>query len=669
MSCLSNTFDLAINYREDWFFVRSNLAVYSVRELHTVMKKLESDWEDFIVNNRKPDNIRVSILQSWERCQQYHINPLQKHSQVSITNENLIDIIDQSQLYHASLPILNELHNQIEGTSHLITLTDDNGRIIYLQGSSQILTRAHEMNFKLGADWSEKSAGSNAIGTSLALGHPIQIFSFEHYCQGVHPWVCSAAPIKDPTTGKTLGIIDLTGPSDLAQPHSLSLVQSVATTIQQCIRTISSKTRGYLQDYYDMERKRRKSDCLIVLDEHLNIVHAGTKCKSLLQLEYLNEWVIYSELQSIKTSILCSHEHKLELDSPVLQLKIYVQTIVKDSKRIGFLLQLEKRTKHQPSTSHHSSAWKEVIGQSNSLKQEIYQAQVVAATNVPILLTGESGTGKEIFAKAIHKASLRQNAPFISINCGAIPKELISSELFGYEPGAFTGGRREGKKGKFEEANGGTLLLDEIGEMPLDLQVHLLRVLQEKEIVRLGSSQPIPIDVRIIAATNQNLTELIENNKFRMDLYYRLNVVELTIPPLRERKSDLLLLTRYFAFQSANTHGKEVPDIDSQVLSLFHNYHWPGNIRELKNIIEYAVLFCKDQLITMDVLPKSLHLQSKLLSDKQICHLSPLEQEEKRKIEQLLTKTDFNLSEVARQCDIARSTLYRKMEKYQLHVK
>ncbi|HHW37274.1 MAG TPA: sigma-54-dependent Fis family transcriptional regulator [Bacillales bacterium] len=642
----------------------SNLAVYSVRNLHQKMKELEAAWEDFIVNKRKPKKIRPTIIESWKRCQNYSLNPWQKQTPVSISNENLSEIINSSYLYHASLPVLKDLYHQIEGTGHLITLSDEQGRIIFLNGSPHTLTKAEKMNFIQGANWSEEAAGSNAIGTSIVTGKPEQIFSFEHYCEGVHPWVCSASPIKDPLTGKVIGALDLTGPSDLAQPHSLSLVQNIATMIQHQLFNSSNRTRLYLHDCYEKERIKRKSKCVIILDEMLNIANGDPECRSLLQIQNWNELFLQPELQLLKASFLTNNEQEWEWYVASLQLTIYIQSLEFESKHVGFLLQLEKRSNHQPSSLKTTEAWRHLIGQSLSLKQVIKQSQIVAPTNVPILLTGESGTGKEVFANAIHKGSKRYDSPFIAINCGAIPKELIASELFGYEPGAFTGGKREGKKGKFEEANGGTLLLDEIGEMPFDLQVHLLRVLQEKEVVRLGSSKPISIDVRIIAATNKNLNDLITKEKFRSDLYYRLNVVELSLPSLRERKEDIDHLCHYFARTCANTHGKIVPEIDRQVLTIFHDYDWPGNIRELKNIIEYAVLF-SEKRITIDSLPKKFHDQTKSLSNKNPQY-SPIEQEEKLTIKQLLSETGGNLSEVARRCKIARSTLYRKMQKYQL---
>lgn len=642
--------------------MNTNLAVLSANNLHIKMRELESEWDNFVSEKQKPNRIRQAIYQSWKRCEEYEVDPLQKQTSIIMDDDSLSETISKSKIYEASLPIIRTLHEQIKGTGHLITLADDKGRIIHLEGEHHIKAQAEKMSFIRGSDWSERAAGSNAIGTALAVGHPIQIFSYEHFCEGVHPWICSAAPIKDPLTGKNLGIIDLTAPNELGQPHSLSVVQNISEMIQQNFKAHSFKQRHRLQEHYENFAKKLNSDSVIVLDEMLNIVHADQKCRFLLQIDHWRQIGVHSEFQHIRNSLLTNSEREWELDVPSLQIKIFVQVIVDGTERIGYLLHLEKTNQIRDYTH-----WGRIIGNSQPMNQLIARVKIAAPTNVPILLTGESGTGKEIFARAIHKESSRHQSSFIAINCGAIPKELLASELFGYESGAFTGGNPKGKPGKFEEADGGTLLLDEIGEMPLDLQVYLLRVLQEKEIVRLGSSRPRPVDVRIIASTNRNMKELIQEGKFREDLYYRLNVVEFNIPSLRERKEDIPLLIRYYIIKYAKKHHKPVPTIGNDVLSLLNEYKWPGNIRELTNTIEYAVLFCSNNQITLNSLPDSIQKSSQRLIDQRLS-LSELEQEERHKIKQLIEETGGNLSEVARRCQIARTTLYRKLEKYQLPV-
>jgi transcriptional regulator with PAS, ATPase and Fis domain len=299
----------------------------------------------------------------------------------------------------------------------------------------------------------------------------------------------------------------------------------------------------------------------------------------------------------------------------------------------------------------------------------------VAHTTVPILLNGESGTGKERFARAIHQSSPRRKKPFIAINCGAIPKELLASELFGYEEGTFTGAIRGGRKGKFEQADGGTLFLDEIGEMPLGAQVHLLRVLQEQEVLRLGGSRPHKINVRVIAATNRDLTCMIGSGQFRPDLYYRLNVVAMTIPPLRERLPDVPLLVRHFIRHFGQRYDKPGVEIDENLMQGLQRYHWPGNIRELENAIEHAVLFSEGECLLPHHFPAAIEKVLKHNVDKQSLEfnrnysgLNPAQLEERRILLQLLDDTNGNLSEMARRMRVARTTLYRRLQKYQIRI-
>ncbi|RKO67262.1 sigma-54 interaction domain-containing protein [Desulfofundulus salinus] len=244
-----------------------------------------------------------------------------------------------------------------------------------------------------------------------------------------------------------------------------------------------------------------------------------------------------------------------------------------------------------------------IIGTSRAIQHCIRQARQVAVTNSTVLLYGETGTGKELFAQSIHNASQRSGGPFVAINCGAIPASLVESQLFGYEAGAFTGARREGQQGLFEQASGGTLFLDEISEMELELQSRLLRVLQEREVVRIGGKKPVPVDVRVIASTNKDLWQMVASGKFRQDLFYRLNVVDLRIPPLRERVEDIPLLVRHFIKQFRDTFGTFVRDISPEALECLMAYSWPGNVRELQNCIERTMNLATHEVILPSDLP------------------------------------------------------------------
>ena len=295
----------------------------------------------------------------------------------------------------------------------------------------------------------------------------------------------------------------------------------------------------------------------------------------------------------------------------------------------------------------------------------------ICNTPTPILLTGESGTGKEVFATAIHNASDRKNGPFIKINCAAIPSTLVESELFGYESGAFSGALKGGKIGKFELANNGTLLLDEIGEMPMTLQSKLLRVLQEQELEHVGGVKPIKINVRIICSTNQNLQKLIAEGKFRRDLYYRINTVELNIPPLRERIQDIPELCQYFLERYNMQEYKNVKGISREVLELFSQYSWPGNIRELEHVMERLFIISDNKTITLkncDFLKKRMMIpESHTLkinsTDRCETLAHAVDDTEKERILSALEKTGGNKAKAARILDIDRTSLYYKMKK------
>lgn len=308
-----------------------------------------------------------------------------------------------------------------------------------------------------------------------------------------------------------------------------------------------------------------------------------------------------------------------------------------------------------------------LIGQSPVMVRLKETTRRVAQGPSTVLIRGESGTGKELLAHAIHTGSPRRNGPFIKVNCAAVPENLLESELFGYQEGAFTGAKKGGQVGKFEQADGGTIFLDEIGDMPLLMQAKLLRVLQEKEIERLGDSKPRQVDVRVVAATNCDLEELIKEGKFRDDLYYRLNVVSLYLPPLRERIEDLRPLVAHFIDKFNKEFGLNVSDLAPEVWELFHNYPWPGNVRELENIIERAFNLVEGPVISVASLP--LYFQKYGKSKRLVAHKSLpalLEQVEKEAIQEALEATGGNKMQAAKALGISRAWLYKKMKQYGL---
>lgn len=317
----------------------------------------------------------------------------------------------------------------------------------------------------------------------------------------------------------------------------------------------------------------------------------------------------------------------------------------------------------------------EIYGQSRAIALIKKQAEQVARGTSNILITGESGTGKGMMAAAIHFASNRRDGPFITVNCGAIPETLLESELFGYAGGAFTGARREGKPGKFELADGGTIFLDEIGDLPLHLQVKLLHVLQTKQVERVGSNRVIPVNIRVISATNKNLEEMIKTKEFREDLYFRLNVIPLHMPPLRERKEDIPLLMDSFLAKYCQRMGLVKLDFTPRVRDLFTRYSWPGNVRELENAIEYAVNMTTSPFIDIDCVPPRIrnsvmpHAEEPVQTREELTLKDQLREYEKRIIREMLDRYGHSLEakkQIAEKLDIGLATLYRKLESHRI---
>ena len=315
-----------------------------------------------------------------------------------------------------------------------------------------------------------------------------------------------------------------------------------------------------------------------------------------------------------------------------------------------------------------SKGFDKLIGKSDKLEKCKEIGKKIADTNSSILIYGESGTGKEILAKAIHEYSGRKGE-FIAVNCSAIPSELFESEFFGYESGSFTGANKKGKLGIFQRANEGTVFLDEIGDLPQNMQAKLLRVIQEKEVRKIGGEQTIKINVRIISATNKNLLQLVHNNEFREDLYYRINVVQIEMPPLRERKEDISILVNYFINEMCRLYHKKPIEISEDALLIIKDYDWKGNIRELKNTLENLVLLSKNNIVTKEDLPSFLLYKNNLKQIKNYENFDLnkcIEDLEKKMIEKVLVISHGNKSKAAKLLNIPRTTLYYKLDQYNI---
>lgn len=417
---------------------------------------------------------------------------------------------------------------------------------------------------------------------------------------------------------------------------------------------------------------------IIIIDKKMNIMSLNRYIKEKFKIKYSN--IVGKSLDTIlPRSVL----HKIEKNSFSIE-EEQVSLIAKGSK-IQFLFSIKpimfndvtegavltfkdfdklQRSVFNVSEKNAMLTFDEIIGDSQLFAQVKEQAKLIAKQNMPVLLLGESGTGKELFARAIHSESLRRNEIFMPINCGAIPESLVESELFGYEKGSFTGASSSGKMGKFEIAKDGTIFLDEIGDLPLHMQVKLLRVLEEKEIMRVGGSAAIKVNPRVIAATNKNLYHMVERKEFREDLFYRLNVIPINIPSLREREQDVLKLSNYFLKRYNKIYKKDIKGFNEDAKKALLSYSWPGNVRELQNLIEYAINFEKGGKIGVDMINKRLGGNKEVVQQAKSLKELVADYEKEvigNMIRQFGDDTEAK-KDIAKKLNISPATLYRKLE-------
>lgn len=430
------------------------------------------------------------------------------------------------------------------------------------------------------------------------------------------------------------------------------------------ITDTEGNVREINKQYADFFGKSRSE---IIGKSILNII-PNSKMIDIVKHKFSEEDAVHKYIDGEEkgNSVIVSRSYVEDEDGNVVagvaQVKFKVQTLAVAKKLMNEYEELE----YYREEFQNQNRVDNIIGSDTKFREIVKECLKVAKTDIPVLLTGETGTGKEVMAKALHTNSLRYDKPFVSINCAAIPFELLESELFGYMDGAFTGAKRGGKKGKFQLANGGTIFLDEIGDMPSSMQAKLLRVLQEKEIEPLGSEKSIPLDVRVVAATRQDLEAKMKDGSFREDLYYRLSVFNIHIPPLRERGGDSLELAEFF-LDELNHKYKTYKTFSKAVKAYFLKYQWPGNVREVNNVVQSAYAISTENIIDINDIPARMLQQEKpaINLDKNKKSLGQMVDDyEKEVILELLKKHKGNCLEAAKEAGIHKSNFYRKLQKY-----
>ena len=662
--------------------------------------------ERFLRNNEDPRNspyINREVAESWIRSQANGVDPYGTNIGESVSPAELEKIIWENKLMvETALPIMKTFQHLLKLSGYMLTIHNNNGTILHIEGDEELMSSFHEINAKVGSVWNEETVGTTAHSLSMRHRCPIQLIGPENYCILLQDNITSSAPIMD-EDGALVGTLVLVqklgeNPWDTnfqnLQSHTLGWITTMAVAIEtqmslkqrNNVLEITNNTLTTTLEFID--------EGIITIDQEGAIKHANEESVRILhtkpdEISKRNISELLGE-QAVVQKALQNGEavNYLEMRIPNNNQEQPFFLSIKpvpgsDKDSIGAaVIRLAHARKINDLVINRVGAtakyrFEDIVGNSDTLNEAKELGRKFAHAQENILLIGESGTGKELFAQAIHNES-RPNGPFVAVNCAAMPRNLIESELFGYESGAFTGARRNGKPGKIELANGGTLFLDEIGDMPFEIQAVLLRVIEDKKVMRLGGNHYIDVDFKVIAATNQSLLDMVRDKQFREDLYYRLSVLKIEIPPLRFRGNDISLLSQYFIEDYCQRTGKGIPQMSYAVKKKIAEYDWPGNVRQLENAMIYAVNVAHGGHIELEHLPAEVTNISQINSkDEQnadedsrrllanVGTLMSIQEAEKLAIKNAIMRCgDIPLA--AEILGLGKSTLYRKVKDYDL---
>jgi transcriptional regulator of acetoin/glycerol metabolism len=614
-----------------------------------------------------------SIARSWLRCvEDYHLDPAQSMAPTVLEHGRVLESRERlQQVLQIAGNEMNSLHQQLSGAGHAVLLTDARGVILNCVTAPTERRVFERAGLWLGADWSEAREGTNGIGTCLVERQALTIHQDEHF-RGRHTGLtCSASPVFDPH-GELLAVLDVSSArpdvSRQSQFHTMALVNLSAKMIESCYFLRYFENQWLLRFHLQAESVGLFSEGLLAFDGDGRICAVNQSALNLLGT------IRGGALgKPVEMFFDCALDELFSRSTAQASTSWPLRT--RDGRLLFASLRGQVRAPTQPALPIAVPATKTDKAGSICLLDPLLQndfrrAVRVFERDVPLLINGETGSGKEAFAKAVHQASQRRDRAFVALNCASIPESLIESELFGYRGGSFTGARKEGMRGKLQQADGGTLLLDEIGDMPLALQTRLLRVLEDRMVVPIGG-EPQAVNVRIISATHRNLLERVEDGSFREDLYYRLNGLEIELPALRERSDKSQLLD----FILAEEAGGQSVTLEPSARQALLDFAWPGNVRQLRNVLRTLVALCDDSTISLRDLPSIVG--AGLPRDSGLSEptprgasrvvappLPPLQDAERSALLAALEQHRWHMTHVAAQLGVSRNTLYRKLRKH-----
>lgn len=613
-------------------------------------------WYDF-ERGDQPGWIRPSILQSWQRSKQRAIDP-DAFLYEAPPAEELASILEfNAELIAVARSIMENLL-AYNPNGH-INLTDAQGVTLHYCGLD--LT-------PVGSILREEVLGTNCTARCLIEQRLVYVLSGENWKTDLRKRhrQCAAAPVRD-AIGQLIGVLTLTATPDNFNAHTLGTVQAAAEAVSQqlMLRSLLAEQQSILETLNEGVIVYDRQGRIKTLNRYARQIFSGLDPAAGPIDELLKP-----QGESLQTMSFCNDRELQFMPEGIQPVACLISLMpAPDGGRVLSLRENQRirAITRQVIGASASYTFDMIRGHAPRLQQAIHQARASSRTDSTVLLTGESGTGKELFAQAIHNASPRHQEPFIALNCGALPRDLVQSELFGYVDGAFTGSRRGGSAGKFELADGGTLFLDEIAEMPLEAQTSLLRVLQEGEVVRIGAARSLKVNVRIIAATHCNLLDAVEKGAFRRDLYYRLNVISLEIPSLRERQEDIPGLVNTFIHALCARLKRIPPQVSPEAMRCLESWHWPGNVRELENLVERTVNLCEGLIIDRQDFPEEMTQVDQLLPP-WVAAPSSLQEKERQHILAVIHEQKGNLRQSAQLLGISRTALYNKLNQWQVDI-
>jgi len=645
----------------------------------------------FFEGKDRPDKlIDQAVLRSWERCKQTGLSEKGNGKLGDpVPDARLRELRERNHRFLShGLGIVQSIYQQVRDSGSVVLLADATGMLLHRVGDAAFVNQADRVALAPGASWDESLRGTNAVGTAIVERRATEIFACEHFLPQNGFLTCSASPIFDPN-GAVMGVLDISGDSRLYQSHTLGLVRMGAQLLERHLFEAEFGAEILVSLYVSPDQVGCLQEAVLALSDDGHVLGASQACLELLGVARAN--LVQADFGMLFSTPLGQLMDRANGDPSAL---IALETLsgarmyARVRGKISMRSAAARSRAHAPVMADALPASKVTHKPLNGVRRPlkldclrtgdlrmglaIDRAIRVSGKDIPMLIQGESGAGKEVFAKAFHFSGNRAGGEFVALNCAAIPENLIESELFGYVGGAFTGARKEGAVGKIQQAHGGTLFLDEIGDMPLHLQARLLRVLQERCVTPVGGVKPIPVDISLVCATHRNLRAEIAANRFREDLYYRVNGLTVTLPALRER-SDLGSLIETLLEIEGDGRTLLVSD---KAMSCFHAYDWPGNIRQLQNTLRLAVALLDDDECVIDVehlpeelfsfdrsdlqerMPLSAEMPTAGVTSTGMARLAVIEREA---IDQALAASNGNISQAARRLGISRNTLYRKL--------